>query len=77
MDEALNKTLDMENSGHNQKLKRNREVFKRLIYVKCILSKRNYHFEGMIREQKSFNKGNCVWNSATFKKMGTGARGKF
>lgn len=57
---ALDHQLKNEISLHNQKVKRNRDILKRLINAVCFLGKQELAFRGHDETENSVNRGNYV-----------------
>ncbi|XP_071035341.1 zinc finger MYM-type protein 1-like [Parasteatoda tepidariorum] len=60
IDELIVTTLKVNNNLHNQKVKKNREVLKRLIDVTCFLAKQELPFRGHNEKTSSLNQENYV-----------------
>nr|XP_015919850.2 zinc finger MYM-type protein 1 [Parasteatoda tepidariorum] len=60
IDERIDKTLKVNSNLHNQTVKKNREVLKRLIDVTCFLAKQELPFRGHNEKTSSLNQGNYV-----------------
>lgn len=60
VDEGLNNALKVNNTVHNQKVKKNREILKRLIDVTCFLAKQELPFRGHNEKEGSVNRGNYI-----------------
>jgi hypothetical protein len=73
VDEILDKTLKVNNSRHNQKVKKNREILKRLIDITCFLAKQELPFRGHDEGESSLNKGNYK----PFKNLGSTISGTY
>lgn len=60
VDEGIDRTLKVNNAIHNQKVKKHREILKRLIDVTCFLAKQELPFRGHDETETSLNKGNYI-----------------
>ncbi|KAL1454619.1 hypothetical protein WDU94_010835 [Cyamophila willieti] len=60
IEEGLDKTLAVNNELHNSKVRKNREILKRLIDATCFLAQQELPFRGHDETEASFNRGNYV-----------------
>lgn len=52
--------MKIANTEHNKRVKKNREVFKRLVDVTCFLAKQELAFRGHNETETSLNRGNYI-----------------
>lgn len=58
--QSLDETPKENNTLHNEKVQKNREIFKRFIDVTCFLAKLQLPFEGHNEDEESLNEGNYI-----------------
>jgi hypothetical protein len=59
-DVALDNQLKFNNSEHNKRVRRNRDILKRLIDVTCLLANQELPFRGHDESDSSLNRGNYI-----------------
>lgn len=60
IEHALDDQLKIRTENHNQQVRKNREILKRLIDVVCFLGEHELGFRGHTESKNSANKGNYV-----------------